>query len=108
MTAEAALEPPTPASIDATRPAESVLRVSANSSPQSLASAISHAIYDNQRVVLRTIGAGASHQAMKACAIARGFVAPRGFDLSVRPGFAEVRGSQGDDVSAMTFLVLVD
>lgn len=82
------------------------MRVSASSNPQSLASAISHAIYDNRSVTLRAIGAGAICQAQKALAIARGFVAPRGFDIAVIPGWANVTGSRGDELSAMTFRVI--
>lgn len=80
--------------------------MSGSSSPQSLASAISHAIYDNRPVTLRAIGAGAICQAVKALAIARGFVAPRGFDIAVIPGWANVTGSRGDELSAMTFRVV--
>jgi stage V sporulation protein S len=82
------------------------MRVSASSNPQSLASAISHAIYDNRAVTLRAIGAGSICQAQKALAIARGFVAPRGYDLAVVPGWANVTGSRGDELSAMTFRVI--
>lgn len=87
-------------------PAKDEMRVSASSNPQSLASAISHAIYDNRTVTLRAIGAGAICQAQKALAIARGFVAPRGFDIAVVPGWANVTGSRGDELSAMTFRVI--
>lgn len=50
---------------------ESLLRVKSSSSPASVASALSHAVYDNKTVVLRAIGAGAVNQAVKAIAIAR-------------------------------------
>ncbi len=86
---------------------EVILRVGGSSPALSLASAISHAVYENRRVVLRAIGAGAVNQAMKACAIARGYVAQRGLDLVVRPGFTEVEGKRGDGLSAMVFIVLV-
>lgn len=82
------------------------MRVSASSNPQSLASAISYAIYDNRPVTLRAIGAGAIAQGMKAVAIARGFTAPRGFDIAVVPGWANVTGGQGDELSAMTFRIV--
>lgn len=82
------------------------MKVAAGSNPQSLASAISHAIYDNKDVTLRAIGAGAICQTMKAIAIARGFVAPRGFDIAIIPGWANVVGDRGDDLSAMTFRVI--
>lgn len=86
---------------------EHVLRVKPSANPQKLASAVAHACYEHKRVVLRAIGAGAVNQAVKACAIARGFVAPRGLDLAIRPGFTTVTMGDGDEVSAITLLVLV-
>lgn len=77
-----------------------------NSNPQALASALSHAIYDSKKVILRAIGAGAVNQAIKACAIARGYVAPRGIDLAIRPGFVTVHMDDGD-VSAIILQILV-
>jgi stage V sporulation protein S len=80
--------------------------VKSSSNPQSLASAISHAVYDSRKVTLRAIGAGAVNQAIKACAIARGYVAPRGIDITVKPGFTTVSMHDGD-VSAITLTILV-
>ena len=40
---------------------------------------------------MQVIGAGAINQAIKAIAIARGFVAPSGVDLICIPAFTEVR-----------------
>jgi stage V sporulation protein S len=84
---------------------ENVLRVTSAANPKELAAVISHAIYDNHKPVLRAIGAGAVNQAIKACVIARGFVATRGIDLVVRPGFANVVGENGE-ISAITLLVI--
>jgi stage V sporulation protein S len=83
---------------------EPFLRVSAGSNPQSVASAIAHAIYDNRSVKLRAVGAGAVNQAVKAMAIARGYVAPRGLDLSCKPGFATIESRDGE-ISAIVFVV---
>jgi stage V sporulation protein S len=85
-----------------------VLRVKASSPPSNVASAIAHAVYDDQKVVLRAIGAGAVNQAAKAIAIARSYVAQRGIDLSCRPGFASTVSNTGDELSVMTFLILVN
>ena len=105
--AEQAVTPAPEAVVTPRRPsAPDEMRVGAASNPQSLASAISHAIYDNRQVTLRAIGAGAISQSMKAVAIARGFVAPRGFDIAVTPGWASVTGSKGDELSAMTFRIV--
>lgn len=98
--------PPTPDVVKRRSSNPEEMRVSGSSNPQALASAISHAIYDGRPVTLRAIGAGAICQAQKALAIARGFVAPRGFDLAVVPGWANVTGDRGDDLSAMTFRVI--
>jgi len=85
-------------------PAEDFLKVSGQSNPQSVASAIAHAIYDNKQVKLRAIGAGAINQAVKAIAISRGYVAPRGIDLVCTPGFTTVESRDGD-ISAIVFIV---
>jgi stage V sporulation protein S len=80
------------------------LRVSTGSNPQSLASAIAHAIYERREVTVRAIGAGAVNQAVKGIAIARGYVAPRGMDLICKPGFCTVDSRDGK-VSAVQFFV---
>lgn len=85
-------------------PEEHVLRVSAGSNPQSVASAVAHAIYENGTCKIRAVGAGAVNQAVKAIAIARGYTAPRGIDLNCVPGFASV-DSNGDTISAIVFKV---
>lgn len=88
-----------------TNPADTVedyLRVSATSTPQSVASAISHAVQDAKVVKVRCVGAGAVNQAVKAIAIARGYVAPRGVDLSCKPGFMNIESRDGQ-ISAVVF-----
>lgn len=83
---------------------EPFLRVGGGSNPQSVASAIAHAVYDQRIVKLRAVGAGAVNQAVKAIAIARGYVAPRGFDLSCVPGFTTIDSKDGE-ISAIVFTV---
>lgn len=83
---------------------EPFLRVSASSNPQSVASAIAHAIYDKREVKLRAVGAGAVNQAVKALAIARGYVAPRGLDLTCKPGFTTIESRDGE-ISAIVFAI---
>ena len=80
------------------------LRVSASSNPQSVASAIAHAIYDTRQVKLRAVGAGAVNQAVKAIAIARGYAAPRGLDLTCKPGFTTIESRDGE-ISAIIFTI---
>ena len=92
---------------------EDYLKVGAGTNPQSLASAIAHAVYGSKKVVLRAVGAGAVNQAVKAVAIARGYVAPHGYDLTMRPGFQNVDGKDRDangaaqQISAVTLQVVV-
>lgn len=90
-----------PESIPAEEP---FLRVSASSNPQSVASAIAHAIYDKHEVKLRAVGAGAVNQAVKAIAISRGYVAPRGMDLTCKPGFTTIQSRDGE-ISAIVFAI---
>lgn len=84
---------------------ESILRVSSSSSAAKLASAISHAVYDGQRVTLRAIGAGAVNQSVKAIAIAQSFVGMRGLVLSTRHGFDTVTMPDKANVSAIVMRV---
>ncbi len=66
------------------------LKVSSTSNPNSVAGAIAGLIKDNHKVEIQAIGAGALNQAIKGIAIARGYVAPSGIELSCVPAFAEV------------------
>lgn len=84
---------------------EHILRVKGTASVPPLASAISHAIYDSRTVTLRAIGASAVSQAVKAAAVARGYVAPRGIDLALVPGFVTVEMEDGN-VTAITLRVI--
>jgi stage V sporulation protein S len=68
----------------------SVLRVSTKSNPNAVAGALVGTIRERGAAELQTIGAGALNQAVKALAIARGFMAPSGVDLICRPAFADV------------------
>lgn len=85
-----------------------ILRVKSDSSAASLASALSHAVYDSKKVSLRAVGAGAVNQGIKAIAIANSFVAPRGIVLSCRPGFTTVRMPDGMEISAILLHIIVD
>ena len=67
-----------------------VLKVSSSSVPNSVAGAIAGVIRENGKVEVQAIGAGAANQAIKAVAIARGYLAPSGIDLICVPAFANV------------------
>jgi stage V sporulation protein S len=83
---------------------ENLMRVSATTPPQAVASSINKAIFDqNQMPIVRAIGAGAICQAVKGIAIARGLVATRGRDLATTIGFDTITGDSGSEISAQTF-----
>ena len=67
-----------------------VLKVSAKSNPNSVAGALAGFLREHGRAEMQAIGAGALNQAIKAIAIARGFVAPSGMDLICIPAFIEI------------------
>ena len=66
------------------------LKVSSKSSPASVAGAIAGLIKDGNPVRIQSVGAGAVNQAVKAVAIARGYLIPVGIDVSCTPSFAEI------------------
>jgi stage V sporulation protein S len=66
------------------------LKVSTRSNPNSVAGAMAGVVRSSGSVLVQVVGAGALNQAIKAMAIARGFVAAGGIDLVCVPTFAEV------------------
>jgi len=67
-----------------------LLRVSSKSKPNSVAGAIAGVLRESGAVKIQVIGAGALNQAIKAIAIARGYVAPSGISLVCIPSFIDV------------------
>lgn len=67
-----------------------VLKVSSKSKPNSVAGALAGVLREKGAAEIQAIGAGALNQAVKAVAIARGFVAPSGMDIICIPAFTDV------------------
>lgn len=67
-----------------------ILKVSSKSNPSKVAGAIANIFRENKIVEIQTIGAGSLNQAIKAVAIARGFVAPSGDNLVLTPAFNDI------------------
>ncbi len=67
-----------------------VLKVSSKSNPNSVAGALAGVLREEGEAEIQVIGAGALNQAIKAIAIARGFVAPSGIDLICVPAFTDI------------------
>jgi stage V sporulation protein S len=65
------------------------LKVSSKSSPNSVAGAMAGAVRQAGSVEVQVIGAGALNQAIKAIAIARGFLGSQ-IDLVCVPSFADI------------------
>ena len=81
-----------------------VLKVSAKSNPNKVAGALAGTIREQGKAELQTIGAGSLNQAIKAIAIARGFVAPSGIDLICIPAFADVE-IDGEERTAIRLII---
>ena len=81
-----------------------VLKISSKSNPNSVAGAIAGLVKETTKAEMQAIGAGALNQAIKAVAIARGFVAPSGVDLICIPAFAEVQ-VEGEDRTGIKLII---
>jgi stage V sporulation protein S len=66
------------------------IRVAAQSRSTAVAGAIAGVVREQGRAEVQAIGAGAVNQAVKACAIARGFLALDGLEVICVPTFADV------------------
>ena len=80
------------------------LKVSAKSDPAKVAGAIAGVVREEGKAELQTIGAGSLNQAVKAIAIARGYVAPGGMDLIIIPGFQDIE-IDGEERTAIKLIV---
>ncbi len=81
-----------------------VLKVSAKSTPNSVAGALAGVIRERGAAEIQAIGAGALNQSIKAIAIARGFVAPSGLDLICIPAFTDIQ-VDGESRTAIKLIV---
>jgi len=81
-----------------------VLKVSSRSKPTSVAGALAGVVREKGYVEIQAIGAGAVNQAVKAIAIARGYVAPSGLDLVFIPAFVDVL-IDGEERTAIKLMV---
>ena len=80
-----------------------VLKVSSKSNPNSVAGALAGVLRERGNAEIQAIGAGALNQAIKAIAIARGFVAPSGMDLVCVPAFTDI-DIDGDQKTAIKLI----
>lgn len=80
------------------------LKVGTKSNPNSVAGALANVFRDHNDVEIQAIGAGALNQAIKAIAIARGFVAPSGKNLICIPAFTDII-IDGEEKTAIKLIV---
>ena len=67
-----------------------ILKVSSDSRTSAVACAIAGVVREHHRAEVQAIGAGAVNQAVKAVAIARGFLQEDGIDIICIPEFTTV------------------
>ena len=80
------------------------LKVSSKSNPSSVAGALANVFKEHNNVEIQAVGAGALNQAIKAIAIARGFVAPSGKNLVCIPAFADI-SIEGEEKTAIKLII---
>ncbi len=81
-----------------------IIKVSAKSRSTSVAGAIAGVVRENGRAEVQAIGAGAVNQAIKAVAIAKGYLTLDEIDVICVPSFVEVE-IDGQERTALRFLV---
>ncbi len=80
-----------------------LLKVSAQSRPKAVAGALAAVLRSDNAAEVQAIGPRAVNQAVKAIAIARGFVALDGIDLVCIPSFVKIE-VDGEERTAIKFL----
>ena len=81
-----------------------ILKVSSKSNPSKVAGAIANIYRENKKVEIQTVGAGSLNQAIKAIAIARGFIATSGDNLVVIPAFNDIN-INGEEKTAIRLII---
>ena len=81
-----------------------MLKVSSKSNPNSVAGAIANIFRERGNVEIQAVGAGALNQAIKAIAIARGFLAPSGKNIVCIPAFADI-SIEGEERTAIKLII---
>ena len=79
-------------------------KVSSKSNPSSVAGALANVFREKGNVEIQAVGAGALNQAIKAVAIARGFMAPSGKNLVCIPAFADIT-IDGEERTAIKLII---
>ena len=81
-----------------------IIKVATRSRSTAVAGAIAGVVREHGRAEAQAIGAGAVNQAVKAVAIARGYLALDGIDVICIPAFVEV-DIEGQERTAVKFII---
>ncbi len=81
-----------------------VIKVSAQSRSPAVAGAIAGVMRDESHAEVQAVGASAVNQAIKAIAIAKGYLAQDGIDIVCIPSFTEIE-IQGQERTAVRLTV---
>ena len=77
-----------------------IFKVGSNTSCGKLAGAIAGAERNGDDIKLCAMGAAAVNQAVKAVAIARGFLLPSGIKITIDPAF-DTKEEEGEEITSM-------
>lgn len=80
------------------------LKVAGKSPVKSVAGSIVKSFEDGKEVEVYAIGASSVNQAVKAMAMARGFMSAKGYDLYIAPGFSTAE-IEGENKTAIRFVL---
>src|SRR5688572_19775503 len=92
-----------PTQQDSHHPAD-LIKVSARSRSIAVSGAIAGGVREHGRAVVQSIGAGAVNQAIKAVAIARGYLLEDGIDVITIPYFTDI-DIEGQERTALRLVV---
>ena len=80
------------------------IKVASSSNVSSVAGAITNIMRNQSFLEVSTVGAGSLNQAIKAIAIARGFLTPSGIDIFIIPSFKEIT-IEGKEKTAIKLII---
>lgn len=81
-----------------------IIKVSSTSLPNNVAGAISSMIREKGKIQIQVIGAAALNQAIKAVAIARGYIIPTGKEIICIPSFHDLN-MDNKEITAIRLLL---
>lgn len=81
------------------------LKAATQSNPNLVAGAIANVIREDGKVKVQGIGAGSVNQIVKSIAIASGYLAPNGIEITNQISFEVMTLEEGVERTAMNFII---